>query len=76
MFIRSNLPDWERALRLCLGVLTTCVIVHVLPVGTLRLCIYAAAISVVGTAVLGFCPLCALLRRKPQKPNPCPFFHS
>lgn len=66
MFYAKNLPGWERALRLFSGLFTVLCGVHFwgTPVGIFFL---IAGIATGLTAVLGFCPMCALAGRKLEK---------
>lgn len=62
--LKRNLPAWERVIRLCLGVFAAAGAFYFLPTGTLRLLGFAMAAVLASTAVVGFCPACAMLGRK------------
>jgi hypothetical protein len=62
--LKRNLPAWERVIRLCLGVFAAAGAFYFLPAGTLRLLGLATAGVLASTAIVGFCPACAMLGRK------------
>jgi hypothetical protein len=68
-YLKRNLTGLERfarlALALCLASLTY---THV-PAGWLTIGAYAAAVSTACTAIVGFCPACAMVGRKPIVPG-------
>lgn len=62
--LKRNLPAWERVIRLCLGAFAAAGAFYFLPAGTLRLLGFAVAGVLGSTAIVGFCPACAMLGRK------------
>lgn len=62
--LKRNIPAWERAIRLCLGVLVALGTFYFLPPGAVRLLGFAMAAMLGATAVVGFCPACAMLGRR------------
>ncbi|RSZ30522.1 YgaP family membrane protein [Variovorax beijingensis] len=62
--LKRNVPSWERAVRLCLGVFAALGAFYLLPAGTLRMLGLAVAGMLAATAIVGFCPACAMLGRK------------
>ncbi|WP_354373078.1 YgaP family membrane protein [Variovorax paradoxus] len=62
--LKRNLPAWERVIRLCLGTFAAAGAFYFLPAGTLRLLGFAMVGVLASTAIVGFCPACALLGRK------------
>lgn len=62
--LKRNIPAWERAIRLCLGVIAALGALYFLPPGTLRALGVATAGMLGATAVVGFCPACAMLGRR------------
>jgi hypothetical protein len=68
MFFQTNLPLWERALRVLAGVL--CAYFAYLNPGWIRYALLVASATSFLTAFLGFCPACAMLgRRLPESKN-------
>ena len=64
-FLQQNLPVWERALRLGGALLLACAGLLWMPAGwPVALAFVSAAVSGL-TAIVGFCPACALVGRKP-----------
>jgi hypothetical protein len=66
-YLQRNLPAWERLLRLAAGLLLGAASVWAMPDGVLRWAALAAALTLAGTALVGFCPACALIGRSPLK---------
>ena len=62
--LKRNIPAWERVIRLCLGVIAALGALYFLPPGALRVLGFAAAGVLGATAVVGFCPACAMLGRR------------
>ncbi len=66
MFYRKNLPAWERACRIFVGLALICAAV-LLPLGNLWMWIaVGAGVIAACTGFIGFCPMCAMVGRKPQ----------
>jgi hypothetical protein len=63
--LQRNLPAWERLLRVCAGIAIAAVAWQQLPAGGLLWALLVAAATSVATAVVGFCPACALVGRRP-----------
>lgn len=63
MFYTKNLPKWERALRLGVGV-AIAVSGALYMDGGLRWILLASGAGFALTGVFGFCPACALLGRR------------
>ncbi|RST48093.1 DUF2892 domain-containing protein [Variovorax sp. DXTD-1] len=66
--LKRNLPAWERIIRLCLGAFAAAGAFYFLPAGTLRLLGFAMAGVLASTAIVGFCPACAMLGRRATGP--------
>ncbi|SDH79926.1 DUF2892 domain-containing protein [Variovorax sp. OV700] len=66
--LKRNIPAWERAIRLCLGVIAALGAFYYLPPGVLRALGVATAGMLGATAVVGFCPACAMLGRRAVGP--------
>jgi len=67
--LKRNVPSWERAVRLCLGVFAAVGAFYFLPAGTFRVLGFAMAAMLAATAIAGFCPACAMLGRKAAGPT-------
>ncbi|WIT12792.1 DUF2892 domain-containing protein [Paucibacter sediminis] len=67
-FIKRNLPHWERALRILMGLLMGgAVFMGWFGAGPLSWMAGAAAATLASTALVGFCPACAMLGRRALK---------
>ena len=55
-------------MRLCLGVLAALGAFYFLPPGAVRVLGFAVAAMLGGTAIVGFCPACAMLGRRAVGP--------
>lgn len=69
MFYAKNLPGWERALRIVMGL--AALVYAAIGWGTAGFGL-AVAIGLMGamfalTGLFGFCPMCAMVGRKPVK---------
>jgi len=65
MLYRKNLPFWERILRVCTALLLAAAGFY-LPLGPLlQWLIWGSAGMTLVTGFLGFCPMCAMVGRKP-----------
>jgi hypothetical protein len=65
MWYAKNLPVWERALRF-IAALLTAVRAWQLGMGPMAIALAVGAVITVGTAVVGFCPMCAIVGRRRQ----------
>lgn len=64
-FLQRNLPAWERAFRLGGALLLACAGLLWLPAGWPVALALGSALAMGLTGVIGFCPACALVGRKP-----------
>jgi len=64
-YLKRNLPAFERVLRLALGAGTALAAASWAAPGWAQWAGYASAAMLAGTAVVGFCPACALVGRQP-----------
>jgi hypothetical protein len=64
-YLKRNLPTIERVLRGVAGVAAAVVAYAWLPSGAAAVAGWAAAAVLVGSAVVGFCPACAMMGRSP-----------
>jgi hypothetical protein len=63
-YLKRNLPGWERAL------LAATAALFWLPPGMMVTLAWASAATLGLTSVIGFCPACALVGRKPLQTLP------
>jgi hypothetical protein len=64
-FLKRNLPTWERALRITLGLaILGAVYAGFTESGLMTWLALATAATLVGTAFVGFCPACAMVGRR------------
>lgn len=64
MFFPKNLPTWERALRLCIGLAIAFAPLFIAMDSAFKWIVVAAGIVFACTGFIGFCPMCALFGRK------------
>jgi hypothetical protein len=65
MGFTRNVPGWERAARALLGICLLAAAVLVPLAGWPLWVALAAGATLVGTALAGFCPACAMIGRRP-----------
>ncbi len=63
-FLKRNLPTWERALRIAMGVGLFAATYGGHTAGIVSYLALASAITLVLTAWVGFCPACAMVGRR------------
>jgi hypothetical protein len=63
-YLKRNLPGWERALRIMLGLSGACAAFLFLPAGAMMWLAVASGVGFALTGVVGFCPACALVGRR------------
>ncbi|MDC8774255.1 YgaP family membrane protein [Roseateles albus] len=63
-FLKRNLPTWERALRIAMGVAIAAAILGGLTTGIVTYLAIVTAATMVLTAFVGFCPACAMVGRR------------
>ena len=64
LYLKRNLPVAERVIRLVLGLAVAAAAGLLLPAGLARWAGLAAAAGLALTALVGFCPACALVGRR------------
>lgn len=64
MFFQKNLPLWERALRVCLGVVVAALAFTMAPSPMIGWLAYGSAGVLACTGFIGFCPMCAVAGRR------------
>ena len=68
-YLKRNLPGFERLARLAIALCLTSIAHAYVPSGWLTIAAYAMAASIACTAIVGFCPACALVGRKSLPPR-------
>ena len=63
-YMKRNLPGWERALRLLLALLVAAAALYGVPSDAMTVLAFVGAAILGGTAIVGFCPACALFGRE------------
>ena len=64
-FLKRNLPNWERALRIAMGVAVGGAVVGgFFSAGLVTWLAIATAVTLGATAFVGFCPACAMVGRR------------
>ncbi|MCV2369679.1 DUF2892 domain-containing protein [Roseateles oligotrophus] len=63
-FLKRNLPNWERAIRIAMGIAIAAAILGGLTTGFASYLAIATAATMVLTAFVGFCPACAMAGRR------------
>lgn len=66
MFYVKNVPGWERAVRIALGVIVA-VLAVVWIKGVAGIAVAVAAAGIVVSGLVGFCPACAMVGRRLDK---------
>lgn len=64
MFFQKNLPLWERALRVCLGLVVASLGFLMAPTAMTAWLAYGTAAILACTGFIGFCPMCAMAGRR------------
>jgi hypothetical protein len=64
MYIKTNLPRWERAIRIAMGIMVAGLAYLVGPSPMMSWTGVAMGAMVAGTGVIGFCPMCAMAGRR------------
>ena len=65
MFYPKNVPNWERAIRVVLGIVLIAIVLVQQPFGILgAIILIASGILTAATGFVGWCPACALVGRK------------
>ena len=63
MFYVKNVPNWERALRIVIGLIAIGAGLKIVG-GTAGLLLAAVAAGIVVSGLFGFCPMCAMVGRR------------
>ena len=63
-FLKRNLPTWERAVRIAMGVAIGVAVISGFTSGVVTYLAIATAATMVLTAFVGFCPACAMVGRR------------
>ena len=67
LYLKRNLPGWERALRLGAGAALAVAVSYGAPSALVAVLGWGSAVVLAGTAGAGFCPACAMMGRRPVK---------
>lgn len=68
-YLKRNLTGFERIARLALALCLAFIAHACVPIGWLEMSAYGVAASIACTAIVGFCPACAMAGRKPIGPG-------
>lgn len=68
-FLKRNLPNWERAVRIIAGVSVGAAVVLGFTTGLVTWLAVATSATLVLTAFVGFCPACAMVGRRYLDPK-------
>ena len=63
MTIKTNLPGWERAIRIALGIIVAGLATLVAPSPMMTWIGVAMGAMFAGTGFIGYCPMCAMAGR-------------
>jgi hypothetical protein len=66
MFYTKNVPGWERVVRVILGVVVAVLSLTFLK-GIAGIFVAVAAVGIVFSGLVGFCPACAMVGRRLDK---------
>jgi len=64
VYLKHNLPRWERPLRPALGALVAIAAISLQSDGVMLWLAFAVAVTLALTGVVGFCPACSILGRR------------
>ena len=65
MFYPKNVPDWERGIRIILGIVLIAITVLQQPFGLIgAIVLIVSGVAMIATGFVGWCPACALVGRK------------
>ena len=64
LYIKTNLPGWERALRVAMGVIIAVTAFQFAPSALLSWIGIGMGIMLTMTGFVGFCPMCAMVGRR------------
>ena len=64
MYFKTNLPGWERAIRIAMGIMVAGLAYLYAPNFLMTWVGVAMGVMFAGTGFIGFCPMCAMVGRK------------
>lgn len=64
MYFKTNLPGWERAIRVAMGVMIAVIAYQFSPAALMSWLGIAMGAMLAGTGFVGFCPMCAMVGRR------------
>ncbi len=67
MLFVKNVPNWERILRILMGIAALVMAYRSWGTSTLGLIVAAAAAMIAVSGLVGYCPMCAMVGRKLDK---------
>ncbi len=64
MYFKTNLPGWERAIRIAMGIMVAGLAYLYAPSPLMTWVGIAMGVMFAGTGFIGFCPMCAMVGRR------------
>lgn len=64
MYFKTNVPGWERAIRIAMGIMAAGLAYLYAPSPMTAWIGIAMAVMFAGTGLIGFCPMCAMVGRR------------
>ncbi len=64
MYFKTNLPGWERAIRIAMGIMVAGLAYLYAPSPLMTWVGIAMGVTFAGTGFIGFCPMCAMVGRR------------
>jgi hypothetical protein len=64
MYFKTNLPGWERAIRIAMGIMVAGLAYLYAPSPMMTWVGIAMGVMFAGTGFVGFCPMCAMVGRR------------
>jgi hypothetical protein len=64
MYFKTNLPGWERAIRIAMGITVAGLAYLYAPTPMMSWVGIAMGVLFAGTGFIGFCPMCAMVGRR------------
>ena len=65
LYLKRNVPVWERGLRVAAGLAGACLAFAFAPVPLGMWAGIAAGLAFAATGLVGYCPMCAMVGRRP-----------
>jgi hypothetical protein len=64
IYFKTNLPGWERAIRIATGIFVACLAALFATAPWMTWAGIAMGLMFAGTGFVGFCPMCAMIGRR------------